>query len=171
MELDLGLCTIRSWRWDDQESIVRHANNRKVWINLRDRFPHPYTPADAQVWLWLVSQTTPETQFAIAVGGAAVGGIGIELLTDVQRRSGEIGYWLGEEFWGQGIATAAVRSMTDYAFSTYDVCRIQATVFEWNPASMRVLEKAGYALEGRLRQSVTKDGKTIDQFLYAIIRD
>ncbi len=150
---------------------MRHANNRKVWMNLRDRFPHPYTLADAKCWLRLVSQMTPETQFAISVGGAAVGGVGISLLDDVQRRSGEIGYRLGEELWGQGIATAAVRAITDYAFSAYDVCRIQAAVFEWNPASMRVLEKAGYALEGRLRRSVTKDGKTIDQFLYAILRD
>jgi ribosomal-protein-alanine N-acetyltransferase len=171
VEIDLGLCTIRSWHWSDRESIVRHADNRKVWINLRDRFPHPYTLADAEDWLRLVSRKTPETQCALSVGGSAVGGIGIDLLNDVHRRSGEIGYWLGEEFWGRGIATAAVRAFTGYAFSTYDVCRIQATVFEWNPASMRVLEKSGYTLEGRLRRSVTKDGRTIDQFLYAITQD
>jgi RimJ/RimL family protein N-acetyltransferase len=170
VEIDLGVCSVRSWRWDDRESIVRHANNRKVWINLRDRFPHPYTLGDADRWLRLVGQMRPETHFAIAVGGPAVGGIGITLLGDVHRRSGEMGYWLGEEFWGRGIATAAVRAVTRYAFSTYDLCRIHAAVFEWNPASMRVLEKAGYVLEGRLRQSVTKDGRTIDQFLYAITR-
>ncbi len=171
MQLDLGVCTVRRWRWGDRESIPRHANNWRVWINLRDRFPYPYTVADAENWLRSVRQMTPETQFAISIGDAAVGGIGITLLDDVHHRSGEIGYWLGEEFWGQGIATAAVRAVTDYAFSTFDVCRIQAAVFEWNPASMRVLEKVGYVLEGRLRKSVTKDGKTIDQSLYAIIQD
>ncbi len=170
MEIDLGVCSVRSWRWDDRESIVRHASNRNVWINLRDRFPHPYTLGDAERWLWIVARMRPETHFAIAVAGSAVGGIGITLLDDVHRRSGEMGYWLGEEFWGRGIATAAVRAVTGYAFSTYDLCRIHAAVFEWNPASMRVLEKAGYVLEGRLRQSVTKDGRTIDQFMYAIIR-
>jgi len=171
MELDLGVCTIRTWRWNDWESIARHANNWRVWIDLRDRFPYPYTVADAENWLRSVRQMTPETQFAISIGDAAVGGIGITLLDDVHHRSGEIGYWLGEEYWGQGIATAAVRAVTTRAFSAYDVCRIQAAVFEWNPASMRVLEKAGYTLEGRLRKSVTKDGKTIDQSLYAIIQD
>ena len=161
---------LRSWRWGDQESIARHANNWRVWINLRDRFPYPYSFADAERWLRTVEQMTPETQFAISIGGAAVGGVGVTLLDDVHHRTGEIGYWLGEEYWGQGIATAAVRAMTDHAFCAYRVCRIQAAVFEWNPASMRVLEKAGYTLEGRLRRSVTKDGKTIDQFLYAILR-
>jgi RimJ/RimL family protein N-acetyltransferase len=90
---------------------------------------------------------------------------------DVGRRSAEIGYWLGEAFWGRGITTEALIAVTDYALSNYDVCRLYAHVFDWNGASARVLEKAGYALEGRLRKSVTKDGQTIDQLMYAIIRE
>ena len=101
----------------------------------------------------------------------AVGGIGILLQEDVHRRSAEIGYWLGEDYWGRGIVTEAVRRVTDWAFENFDLCRIFAHVFAWNPASMRVLEKAGYEYEGRLRQSVTKDGQTIDQVIYAIIRE
>ncbi|MBX6313027.1 MAG: GNAT family N-acetyltransferase [Isosphaeraceae bacterium] len=171
MEWDLGLCTVRSWRWGDEESLVRHANDREVWINLRDRFPHPYTREDAKAWLFLAGAQDPETNFAIAIGDEAVGGIGLTLNDDVFRRSAEIGYWLGRAYWGRGIATAAVRTITDFAFAHFDLCRIYAGVFAWNPASMRVLEKAGYTLEGRLRKSVTKDGKTIDRFLYAIIRE
>ena len=170
MELDLGRCTVRSWRWGDRESIVAQANDREVWINLRDRFPHPYTMADAEGWLRLVCGIAPEAQFAIAVDDAAVGGIGIIAQDDVYRRSAEIGYWLGRAYWGRGLATLAVAAVTEYAFATFDLCRLFASVFEWNPASMRVLEKAGYTFEGRMRRSVTKDGRTIDQFLYAITR-
>jgi RimJ/RimL family protein N-acetyltransferase len=138
---------------------------------LRDRFPHPYTAADAERWIRQATQATPETHFAIAVAEEAVGGVGLDLKTDVHRRSAELGFWLGEAFWGRGIATEVARAMTDFAFSNFDLCRVYAEVFEWNPASVRVLEKVGYSFEGRLRKSVTKDGQTIDQMVYAIIRE
>ncbi|MHC5538187.1 GNAT family N-acetyltransferase [Singulisphaera rosea] len=170
MELDLGYCVIRSWRFEDQKSLVRHADDRDVWINLRDIFPHPYTPKAARDWLEFVNVMKPELDFAIAVEGSAVGGVGLVLHDDVERHSAEIGYWLGQSYWGRGIATAVVRAMTEWAFTHLDVCRIYAAVFEWNPASARVLEKSGYQFEGRLRRSVTKDGKTIDQLLYANTR-
>ncbi|HEY6805158.1 MAG TPA: GNAT family N-acetyltransferase [Pyrinomonadaceae bacterium] len=167
MKIVLANCIIRSWNWTDRESIVRHANNRKVWINLRDRFPHPYTKKDAQTWLDMVIGYTPETNFAIAVGTEAVGGIGFSIQPDVNHRSAEIGYWLGEDYWGRGIASAALQATTEYAFANHDLCRLFAHVFEWNPASARVLEKAGYVLEGRMKRSVTKDNQTIDQLMYA----
>lgn len=171
MELELATCTVRNWERRDRDAIVRHANNRNVSINLRDRFPYPYTINDARTWLDIVVGIKPETNFAIDVAGEAVGGIGFTLQPDVGHRSAEIGYWLGEEFWGRGITTDALRAVTDYAFARFDVCRIFAHVFEWNGASARVLEKAGYTLEGRLRKSVTKNGQTIDQLMYAVIRD
>lgn len=171
MKLKLNTCTVRSWEWRDRDTLVRHANNRNVWINLRDRFPHPYTASDARYWIENAVGHKPETNFAIDVAGEAAGGIGFDLQTDVGRRSAEIGYWLGEEFWGRGIATEALIVVTEYAFSNYDVCRLYAHVFAWNPASARVLEKAGYEYEGRLRKSVTKDGQTIDQLMYAMIRE
>lgn len=149
---------------------MRYANNRNIWINLRDRFPHPYTAGDARRWLDMVVDQKPETNFAIAIADEAVGGIGFTVQPDVGRRSAEIGYWLGEDFWGRGITTEALIAVTDYAFSHYDVCRLFAHVFDWNDASARVLEKAGYTFEGRLLKSVTKDGQTIDQLMYAIIR-
>jgi [ribosomal protein S5]-alanine N-acetyltransferase len=170
MEKDLTRCRVRNWRWSDLDSIVRHANNRNVWINLRNRFPYPYTAIDARRWLQSATEDKPEVNFAISVRDEAVGGIGFMLQQDVAYRSAEIGYWLGEEFWGRGIATDALIAITEYAFSSHDLCRLYAHVFEWNRASARVLEKAGYVLEGRQRKSVTKDGQTIDQLMYAIIR-
>jgi [ribosomal protein S5]-alanine N-acetyltransferase len=171
MEFELTDGRVRSWKWKDRDSIVHHANNRNVWINLRDRFPHPYTLLDARNWLESVIDIRPETNFAIAnVNDEAVGGIGFILQQDVGRRSAEVGYWLGEEYWGRGLATQAVKVITEYAFVHHDICRLYAHVFEWNVASTRVLEKAGYLLEGRLKKSVIKDGKTIDQLMYAITR-
>jgi RimJ/RimL family protein N-acetyltransferase len=141
-----------------------------IWRNLRDAFPHPYTFADAKQWIQIANSKTPINNFAIVVDGSASGGIGLALKDDVFRRSAEIGYWLGEEFWRRGIVTEAVRAVTDYAFATFDLCRVYAGVFEWNLASMRVLEKAGYEFECRMRKSVTKDGETIDELIYAMIR-
>lgn len=170
MELKLSRSTIRDWRRGDEESLARHANNFKIWRNVRDLFPHPYTYADAQWWIEKQTADPSSTNFAIDVEGAAVGGISLIFYDDIFRRSAEIGYWLGEEFWGKGIVTEAVQSLTDYAFSNFDLCRIYAGVFEWNPASMRVLEKAGYQFEARLKKHVTKDGRTMDEFIYALVR-
>ncbi len=126
---------------------------------------------DALNWYEIVRDSEPETSFAMAVAGEAVGGIGFTFQTDVARRSAEIGYWLGEEFWGRGIATDALIAVSEHVFANYDICRLYAHVFEWNPASARVLEKAGYAFEGRMRKSVTKDGQTIDKLMYALVRE
>lgn len=138
---------------------------------MKDRFPHPYTLDDAARWIRHAATSDPETHFAIVVGGEAAGGIGIDLQTDVFHRCAEIGYWLGEAFWGRGIATEAVRAVTQWAFSRFGICRVEAVVFAWNPASMRVLEKAGYVCEGRQRKRVTKDGETTDLLLYAVVRE
>jgi len=169
VNLKLKTCTVRNWEWRDRDAIVRYANNRKVSINLRDRFPYPYTARDARNWLDMVVDAKPVTNFAIDVREEAVGGIGFTPQHDVERRSAEIGYWLGEPFWGRGIATEALITVTEYAFANFDLCRLYAHVFDWNAASARVLEKAGYTFEGRLKKSVTKDGQTIDQLMYAII--
>jgi RimJ/RimL family protein N-acetyltransferase len=170
VHLELSRCTLRPWRAGDEASLVRYANNRNVSRNMRDRFPYPYTDDDADAWIEKASAETPATSFAIVVDGAAVGGVGIELGTDVFRRSAEIGYWLGEPFWGRGIATEALRAMTEYAFEHFDICRLEAGVFGWNPASARVLEKAGYTLEGRARNAVVKDRRTTDRLLYGLVR-
>jgi RimJ/RimL family protein N-acetyltransferase len=170
MEISLSRSSLRPWKPGDEESLVRHANSRVIWRNLRDAFPHPYTLSDARRWIEMANPTQPITNFAIVVEGEAAGGIGLALKDDVFRRSAEIGYWLGEKYWGRGIVTEAVRAVTDYAFASFDLCRVFAGVFEWNPASTRVLEKAGYEFECRIKKSVTKDGETIDELIYAIVR-
>ncbi len=171
MELEFPGGRIRSWRTGDAPSLARHADNRKIWLQVRDRFPHPYTLAAAESWVAAASAADPETQFAIELDGEAVGGIGVFLQQDVERYSAEIGYWLGEAHWNRGITTRAVQRFTDFAFDRFGLCRIYANVFATNPGSCRVLERAGYQLEGRLRRSAVKDGQVLDGLLYAITRE
>ena len=170
MELKLTRSTIRDWRVGDEASLVRHANNHKIWLNVRDAFPYPYTMADAEEWIQRASSDEPMVSFAIEVEGAAVGGIGLVPQTDIFRRSAEIGYWLGEEYWGRGIVTEAVKVFTEWAFANFDIGRLYAGVFEWNPSSARVLEKAGYEFEARLRKAVIKEDRIGDELIYATIR-
>jgi RimJ/RimL family protein N-acetyltransferase len=160
---------VRPWQASDAQSLAAHANNRKVWRNLRDAFPHPYSLEDAHAFIRMALARTPESFFAIALDGQAVGGIGFTLHGDVERVSAEIGYWLGEAFWGRGIATEALREVTRHAIQAHGLTRVFAVPFEWNPASCRVLEKAGYVAEGRLRRSAIKDGRVVDQILYAYV--
>jgi len=170
MRLECGVCVVRSWQSGDEEGIVRHGDNRNIWLQLRDRFPHPYTHADAERWLAHALQAQPETNFAIALGDEVVGGIGYQFGIDVERFSAEIGYWLGEALWGRGIATAALRAVTRHAFATHELNRLFALPFARNLSSIRVLEKAGYVREGVLRHSAVKEGVVLDQVLYAVIR-
>lgn len=160
---------IRDWHTRDARSLVRYANNRKIWINLRDAFPHPYRLRDALHFLKQVSVQHPHTDFAIANGQEAIGSIGFILGRDIHRFTAEIGYWLAEPFWNRGITSRAVALVTEYAFREFNLHRIYAYCFTTNPASVRVLEKAGFAREGILRASAFKDGRILDQFLYAKI--
>jgi ribosomal-protein-alanine N-acetyltransferase len=169
LHLALTRCDVRSWRRSDAETLVLHANNRNIWINLRDRFPHPYSKKDARTFLRWAGEQRPETVFAIAVNDEAVGGIGFVVDGDVERVSAEIGYWLAEPLWGRGITTEALVAITRLAGEMHGLTRVYALPFASNQASCRVLEKAGYVLEGRLRRSAIKEGKIIDQLQYAFI--
>lgn len=169
MQLTLTSCVVRSWKGADTEPLARYADNHKIWLNLRDAFPHPYTRHDAREFIKAVRNRTPETTFAIAVGEGVIGSVGFVLRHDVERVSAEIGYWLAEPFWGRGIATEALMAVTDYAIVTHALTRIYALPFAGNAASCRVLEKAGYTLEARLRRSAIKNGVVTDQFQYAFI--
>jgi ribosomal-protein-alanine N-acetyltransferase len=170
--IEAGPCVLRQWRLTDEEALIRHANDRRVSINLRDRFPYPYTPADAAAWLARTVAVEPPTSFAIAERSSdeAVGGVSLMLQEDVERISVEIGYWLGVTRWGRGIATAAVRAATTYAFDVLGRERVFAFAFVRNPASARVLEKAGFRREGTLLRSAVKEGVVVDQFLYAVTK-
>jgi RimJ/RimL family protein N-acetyltransferase len=171
MELKLQSCIIRPLVEQDAVAIQRHANNRKIWSNLRDIFPHPYTLENAHAFLGFVVKEDPPTTFAIATDSEAIGCIGLRLGNDVHRKTAELGYWLGEPFWGRGIMSEAVQEFTRWAFKAFDLQRIFAEPFESNAASARVLEKAGFVCEGRLRANVFKDGKVLDSFLYGLVRN
>lgn len=169
MTLDFDSFSLRGFRASDAASLARYANNRNISRNLRDGFPYPYAVEDAHRFLGKFENNP--LVFAIDVGGEAVGGIGVHPFDDVYRRGAELGYWLGEPFWGRGIVTRAVSAITAHAFQQRaDLVRVQASVFSWNAASARVLEKAGYQREGVLRQSVFKDGVLGDSIMYAKLR-
>jgi len=170
--INAGPLILRRWKLSDAEALVRHANNRKIWLNLRDRFPYPYSEAEARSYLAQHDAHSGAIRnFAIEFQGEAIGAIGLEFFTDVNRLKAEIGYWLGESMWGRGFATLAVKAVTAYAFATFNLRRLQATVYEWNPASARVLEKSGYTLEARLRDYIFKDNRICDALMYAKLRD
>src|SRR5882757_4193538 len=151
MQRVLERCTIRPWRLNDAESLARHANSRKVWLAVRDPFPHPYTIQDAHEFLQRTVSEESAMKFCIEIEGAAVGGIGVHPGQDVHRHTATVGYWLGEEFRGRGIMTETVTVVTDFCSENFRLRRISAEVFANNPASARVLEKAGFIFEGRLK--------------------
>jgi [ribosomal protein S5]-alanine N-acetyltransferase len=167
VELKLERCTIRDWRMDDAESLAKHANNRRVWLGLRDLFPHPYTLEDGKTFIQRALNDQPARNFCIAIDGSAAGGIGIRIGEDVHRHVAELGYWLGEEFWGHGVMSEVVPAFISYCFDRFPLHRIYAEPYADNAASARVLEKAGFVLEGRLRKNVVKDGRVLDSLLYA----
>ncbi|HEY9450876.1 MAG TPA: GNAT family protein [Gemmatimonadaceae bacterium] len=167
MELRSAECIVRPYRPEDAESLARHGNNRRIWLNLRDRFPHPFSVEDGAAYIAYTLREPVPLSFAIDVGGEAVGGISLHPGEDVERYGAELGYWLGESMWGRGVTTAAVRLVTAYAFAERGLLRVFALPFTRNAASVRVLEKAGYIREGHLRGSAVKDGELLDQYLYA----
>jgi ribosomal-protein-alanine N-acetyltransferase len=172
IELARGPAVVREWREDDADQLAVQANDRRVWQNLRDAFPHPYGLEDARRFLAIALARVPPSFFAIVADGRIAGGIGYTLQTDVERVGAEIGYWVAPSHWGRGLATAALQAATDHAFGAHpELRRIWAVPYATNPASARVLQKAGYTCEGTLRQSAVKDGRVVDQWMYAIVRD
>ena len=172
MRLECGRCVLRPWAWDDLPALVRHANNPNVARHLRNRFPHPYTAADGTAWLARATGGTVR-DWAIDVAGEAVGGVGLLPGSGSQadaagedETAAEIGYWLGETVWGQGIATAAVACLTQHVLTTLDYSRLFALVRLENVASCRVLEKAGYTREAVLQRDSRSDGLRVEMAVY-----
>jgi ribosomal-protein-alanine N-acetyltransferase len=171
MEITGQRVTLRAWRASDAPALARHANNLKVASQLRDRFPHPYTVADARQFIQSIAGARPTTNFAMVVDGEPAGGIGFVPGGDVERFSAEIGYWLSESYWGRGVTPEAIALMSAYAFDVCNMLRLFALSFADNAQSIRVLEKAGYTREAVLRSSSVKYGKVRDQALYALVND
>jgi RimJ/RimL family protein N-acetyltransferase len=167
MRIEFGDYLIRDWYDGDAPVIARYADNRKIWLNLRDVFPHPYKLSDAKTYILKVNALKPKTIFAIASQQEAIGSIGLVLGSDVHRFSAELGYWLAEPFWNKGIMTEAICKFTDFAFKQYKLYRIFAEPYIYNHASARVLEKCRFICEGIMKNYAFKDGKILDMYLYA----
>ena len=159
---------LRPWRINDVESLVENANNANIAKFMTDMFPHPYLKSNAESFISFATKDDPVHIFAIEVDGKAVGGIGIHQQTDVMRKNAELGYWLGQNYWGKGIITRAVQQMVDFGFKTFDITRIYARPYHTNIASQRVLEKAGFTLEAKFEKTIFKDGEFLDELVYAI---
>ena len=166
MTIKLSKSVIRNFKMSDKKSIAKHANNRKIWLNVRNAFPHPYTVTNAEQWISSILEQKVKTKFAIAVDGKAIGGIGVEMKGDVYSQTMEFGYWIGEEYWNRGIITEAIQAVSDYVFEKFDIIRLEAHVYHWNISSMRVLEKVGFEKEAILKKRIFKDGKYVDEHIY-----
>jgi RimJ/RimL family protein N-acetyltransferase len=164
--------TIRSWQMEDAADIVPAINNKKILDNLRDGIPCPYTLTDAKDFIALMLNAEKDSQYtwAIAADGKAVGSIGVFRQGNIHNRSAEMGYWIAEPYWGKGVGTAAVKQACDFIFSHTDIIRIFAEPFAFNIPSCRILEKAGFVLEGTLRKNAVKNGVVLDQRMYAIVK-
>jgi RimJ/RimL family protein N-acetyltransferase len=174
VEIPLALdgYSLRPYRDEDAVALSQLADDREVSRYLRDRFPHPYTLEDAREWIARARAETASPRLTFAISGAAttmLGGIGLDRQGDVYRHSAELGYWLGRPHWGRGVATAAVVAICRYGFERVGLERVHACVFEPNTASCRVLEKAGFRLEGRRRKAVRKDDELYDELMYGLL--
>ena len=157
---------LKKWSEADLDSLVKYANNWNVAKWLTNGFPHPYTQEDGKAYLSMIANDNPTKVFAIEVNEEAVGSIGIFPQSDLHEKSAEMGYWLAEEFWGQGIMPKAIQEIVEYGFRTFDIVRIFARPFSTNLKSQRVLEKVGFKLEARLEKALFKNGEFMDELIY-----
>ena len=162
---------IEQWDLKYVDDVVKYANNKRIADNLRDIFPYPYTKENAEFFIKdCINNDINNILKAITVNGKAVGSISVIKLNDVNRKTAEIGYWIGEEFQNKGIMKKAVQLVIKEAFERMDIVRIEAEIFETNIPSRKVLENNGFKLEGRKEKSIFKNGKIMDSLIYAIIK-
>lgn len=171
MKLQFENYCIRNFNFDDINSLVKYANNKLIVKYLRDGFPHPYTEQDAEKWISFVTNNPNNYSYAIANEIELIGGIGAILNSDVNRFTAEIGYWIGEPFWNKGIVTKALKTFCNYLFTEDQFNHLTASVFQGNEASMRVVKKAGFKLEGTLRKNVFKENIFLDQYIYGLLKE
>ena len=164
---------LREWRTEDAHDIAIAANNPKIAKNLRNTFPNPYSLEDAKWYIndCITKEGEKQITRAIVVDGKAVGSIGIFVKEDVYEKSGELGYWLSQDYWHQGITSQAARSICKEAFATFDINRIFAEPFAHNAGSRGVLEKAGFTYEGTMRNGVYKNGEVFSYCMYSLLRE
>ena len=165
-------CTIRKWQIDDQYDLAKILNNQKIMNHLRDGLPYPYTVEDAKEYISSMLQANQEKMFAFAINvdEHVIGSISVTRLDNIHYCTGELGYYIGEDYWGKGYATSAVKQVCQYVFEHSDIIRIFAEPFAYNTASCRVLEKAGFIYEGTLHKNAIKNGQVQDMKMYALLR-
>lgn len=164
---------IRNWRKEDAASLAKVLNNKKIQDNLRDGLAFPYTEQDALDFINDMLNADPTKTFAFAIVNdedQAIGSIGAFRCGNIHRQTAEMGYYVAEDYWGQGVGTKAVKQLTDYVFAETDIIRIFAEPFSTNQASCRLLEKNGFQFEGTLRKNAVKNGKVVDMQMYALIK-
>lgn len=161
---------LRPFTLEDLESLVKYANNPKIAGNLTNQFPYPYTKEHGKRFIEMAMSHQPTRIFTIEIHGEAAGGIGIHPQSDVYCKNAELGYWLAEPYWGNGIITSAIKQMIEYGFSNFDIIRIYARPFSTNMASQKVLEKAGMKKEAVLKNAFYKNGEFLDEIIYSISR-
>lgn len=166
------ICKIRKWKLSDAEDLAAALSNTKIQNNLRDGLPYPYTEKDGTVYIMDVLSADEDKTFAFAVtaDSKVIGSIGVFRQENIHRQTGELGYYIAEEYWGKGIMTQAVKQICKYVFEKSDIIRIYAEPFAYNAASCRVLEKAGFQYEGTLRNNAVKNGKVIDMRMYSLLK-
>lgn len=166
-------CKIRAWRIDDASDLAEALNNKKILDNLRDGLPYPYTVEDAMAYISAMRDTDKDKAyaFAITVDDKAIGSIGVFRKDNIHSKTAEMGYYIAEAYWGQGIGTNAVKLVCKYIFENTDMIRIFAEPFSYNIGSCRILEKAGFLYEGTLRKNAVKNGIVLDMKLYSIVRE
>jgi ribosomal-protein-alanine N-acetyltransferase len=162
--------TLRPFGMEDVPSLTEHINNRKIWRNVRDVLPHPYDEDHARNFIKQCLDNKQDYIFAIDLNGGVAGAIGLHHKEDVYRLNFELGFWLGEPFWGRGIMTAVIGKIVDFAFTNTEVHRLYAEVFDHNQASMRVLTKNNFRHEAVLREAIIKDEKIEDLHVFAWLR-
>ncbi|WP_101925143.1 MULTISPECIES: GNAT family N-acetyltransferase [Luteimonas] len=170
VRLDGDGFVLRRWRTGDLDALLRHANDPAVVRGLSHRFPTPYTRADGEAFLTGHVVDFGDPLFAIEIDGAACGGIGARSGVGERAQSAELGYWLGQVYWGRGLMTRAVRLYADWVLDALRLHRLQATVLAFNTGSARVLQKTGFIEEGCMRHAVVKDGQVHDLRLFARTR-
>lgn len=166
-------CAIREWKPEDKRALAENLNNRNVLDNLRDGLPYPYTEKDAEEYIRSVRLADKGKTFAFAIvlEDKVIGSIGVFRCENIHSRTAELGYYIGEPYWSRGYMTCAVKQVCDYVFDNTDIIRIFAEPFAHNAASCRVLEKAGFCLEGVLRSNAVKNGAVLDMKLYARLKE
>jgi len=163
--------TLRPWHLNDLSNLVKYANNWNIAKNLTNKFPHPYTEEDGKVFIEFANQDKPVHIFAIELDGEAIGGIGVHPQNDIHIKNAELGYWLAEPFWGKGIMSIAIKKMITFSFSSFDINRLYASVFDSNTASQKVLEKNHFKREAKFEKTIFKKNRFEDELIFAIRRE